>query len=196
MIWDVYPITTGLTWRETPWRGNATEESPQFNPKVFTLNAGTHTIVLRGRESGTQIDKISVAQGQLSWNNVGSTIALSIDLLNPRAGAVNDLVIDAIQMTVRYQEPTKNEDGTFINDLERTEVYFEQGGMEHLMARVPASSPTGGIVVSKTFLVPVSLLNDCFIRVYWRAFDMSGNVSQDSTKWGKITNPVPCRKSP
>lgn len=84
-IWDIYPPTVGFQWRAGNWRGTGTEEVPQFNPKVFTLTAGPHTLILRARETGAGIDRIQILQNQFSWQQVGSSITLTLDQLPPAA---------------------------------------------------------------------------------------------------------------
>ena len=62
MIWDI-PVTTGLTSRTVSWRGNGTSDpaSAQYSPKVFTLSAGTHQLIIRGRAADTTLGNISIA---------------------------------------------------------------------------------------------------------------------------------------
>jgi hypothetical protein len=60
MIWDV-PITTGFASETVSWRGNGTPTSNQFTPKVFTLSAGTHQLIVRGREANCQLSSITIA---------------------------------------------------------------------------------------------------------------------------------------
>ena len=60
MIWDI-PGTTGLASRTVSWRGNGTADANQFAPKVFTLSAGLHQLIVRGREAGCQLGSISIA---------------------------------------------------------------------------------------------------------------------------------------
>jgi hypothetical protein len=62
MIWDI-PVTTGLTSRTVSWRGNGTGDPAlaQFSPKVFTLSAGTHQLIIRGRAANTTLGTISIA---------------------------------------------------------------------------------------------------------------------------------------
>jgi hypothetical protein len=60
MIWDV-PITSGLTSRTVSWRGNGTYDNNQFAPKVFALAAGTHQLIVRGREANCQLGTITIA---------------------------------------------------------------------------------------------------------------------------------------
>jgi hypothetical protein len=61
MIWDV-PVTTGLTSHTVSWRGNGTADpsSAQYSPKVFTLSAGLHQLIYRGREANTTLGTISI----------------------------------------------------------------------------------------------------------------------------------------
>ncbi len=61
MIWDI-PVSTGLVSRTVSWRGNGTEDpaSAQYSPKLFTLSAGTHQLIIRGREANTSLGTISI----------------------------------------------------------------------------------------------------------------------------------------
>jgi hypothetical protein len=58
-IWDI-PVTSGFEQRLIGWRGNGTPDLSQYAPKVFALSAGTHQIVIRGREPGVQLQSLSV----------------------------------------------------------------------------------------------------------------------------------------
>lgn len=60
MIWDI-PITTGFQARVASWRGVGAFDNPQFNPAVFNLTAGVHQLILRGREGGVQIGRITIS---------------------------------------------------------------------------------------------------------------------------------------
>ncbi|OGG16394.1 hypothetical protein A3D77_00995 [Candidatus Gottesmanbacteria bacterium RIFCSPHIGHO2_02_FULL_39_11] len=60
MIWDISPLTNSFEDRTVSWRGTGTFDVNQFNPKVFNLTAGSHTLIIRGREANVQIDSISV----------------------------------------------------------------------------------------------------------------------------------------
>jgi hypothetical protein len=53
MIWDVIP-TTGFEERPGSWRGEG------GGPKIFNLAAGTHTVVVRGREANAQLQSINI----------------------------------------------------------------------------------------------------------------------------------------
>jgi len=60
MIWDI-PITSGLTEQTVSWRGNGTHKVNQFAPKVFNLSAGTHQLIVRGREANCQLGQITIS---------------------------------------------------------------------------------------------------------------------------------------
>jgi hypothetical protein len=61
MIWDI-PVVTGFISRTVSWRGNGTEDpaTAQYSPKIFTLSAGTHQLIIRGREANTTLGTISI----------------------------------------------------------------------------------------------------------------------------------------
>jgi hypothetical protein len=59
MIWDI-PVTSGFEQRVVSWRGNGAWNSDQFVPKVFDLSAGTHQLVLLGREANTEFASFSL----------------------------------------------------------------------------------------------------------------------------------------
>jgi hypothetical protein len=59
MIWDV-PVTSGFTNLLVSWRGTGTDTNNQYIPKVFGLSAGAHQLIVRGRESGTQLAYLTI----------------------------------------------------------------------------------------------------------------------------------------
>ncbi len=61
MIWDV-AVTNGLERRTVSWRGTGTDTDDELPQKTFTLTQGTHQLILRGRESGAEIDHILAGQ--------------------------------------------------------------------------------------------------------------------------------------
>ena len=74
MIWDI-PVTKGLVSETGSWRGNGTVNSSspsgltaQYAPKVFSLAAGTHQLIIRGREANCQLGTITIANTTLSAN--------------------------------------------------------------------------------------------------------------------------------
>lgn len=60
MTWDP-TVSSGFANQTVCWRGNGTPDSPQFSPKVFNLIAGTHQLIVRGREPNTQLQSITIA---------------------------------------------------------------------------------------------------------------------------------------
>jgi len=58
MIWDI-PVTSGFETRVISWRGNGDSSTDQFNPKVFKLEAGAHTLIFVGREPGTLLKSVT-----------------------------------------------------------------------------------------------------------------------------------------
>jgi hypothetical protein len=62
MIWDI-PVCSELTSHTVSWRGNGNGDpaSSQYSPKVFTLSAGMHQLIIRGREANTRLSTISIA---------------------------------------------------------------------------------------------------------------------------------------
>ncbi len=59
MIWDI-PVTLGFQNRTVAWRGNGTFDRSEFAPKLFHLNAGEHTLYIRGREANTYLSQFSI----------------------------------------------------------------------------------------------------------------------------------------
>ncbi len=62
MIWDI-PVCTSLASRTVSWRGNGNGDpaSSQYLPKTFTLAAGAHQLIIRGREASTTLGTITIA---------------------------------------------------------------------------------------------------------------------------------------
>jgi probable HAF family extracellular repeat protein len=57
MIWDI-PTTSEFTRRTVSWRGTGGVDTPQFAPKRWTLAAGQHELIVRGREANTSFSRI------------------------------------------------------------------------------------------------------------------------------------------
>ncbi|MBW2990902.1 right-handed parallel beta-helix repeat-containing protein [Candidatus Woesearchaeota archaeon] len=77
MICDM-DLTSGFEERTISWRGDGTFDNNEFVPKVFTLSAGEHELILRGREGQTQIDKIIIE----SYGGGGLCIAGDMPVCN------------------------------------------------------------------------------------------------------------------
>ena len=60
MIWDA-PVASGFVNRTASWRGTGTQSNPQYAPKIFTLTAGTHQLILRGKDPNVQLSSLTVS---------------------------------------------------------------------------------------------------------------------------------------
>jgi hypothetical protein len=57
MVWDI-DLTQGIQERTVSWRGAGLSGQSEFVPKVFRLPAGTHELVIRGREADTRLSSL------------------------------------------------------------------------------------------------------------------------------------------
>ena len=60
MIWDA-SVTSGFMNQTVSWRGTGTDTANQFVPAVFPLSAGTHQLIVIGREPGAQLGQITIS---------------------------------------------------------------------------------------------------------------------------------------
>ena len=60
-IWDIGRLTTGFEDRNVSGRGNGTYDDNEFKPRPFSLSAGSHYLVFRGREANLQLGAITIA---------------------------------------------------------------------------------------------------------------------------------------
>ena len=70
MIWDVPPAAT-FSPRVVSWRGNGAADADQFTPCYFTLAAGEHQLIIRGREPNTQLSGITISP---AWPEIQLTV--------------------------------------------------------------------------------------------------------------------------
>lgn len=66
MIWDILPNTDGWEEKSIGWRGDGTFDEPALHPKIFELDAGSHELIITGRESGTRLDKLTLLKKEIS----------------------------------------------------------------------------------------------------------------------------------
>ena len=59
MVWDP-PVTSGFTNLLVSWRGSGSDTNNQYIPAVFNLAAGTHQLIVRGREAGAQLAALAI----------------------------------------------------------------------------------------------------------------------------------------
>jgi len=63
-IWDV-PVTAGFTNVIVTWRGNGTNDQIGIYPQQnFSLNPGTHQLVIKGREGGAELGPVTIVKLQ------------------------------------------------------------------------------------------------------------------------------------
>jgi len=60
-VWDI-PVTSGFETKVVSWRGAGTPTANEFSPKVFTLAAGPHTLIIRGREARVEFDRFELVR--------------------------------------------------------------------------------------------------------------------------------------
>ena len=70
MTWDIMPLTSGFEQRLVSWRGNGTPEADQFVPESFDLTAGTHQLIIIGRESNTLLQSLTLVELPSAPNNL------------------------------------------------------------------------------------------------------------------------------
>jgi hypothetical protein len=73
MIWDV-PITVGFEERTVSWRGGISPDGSGSTNKVFNLVPGEHSLIIRGREAGTLLDKVEVAKAPIALPTATATV--------------------------------------------------------------------------------------------------------------------------
>lgn len=97
------------------------------------------------------------------------------------AHAILDVNITGTEVTYTYQEPTKNTDGTALDDLAKVSIFYKvNNGAEVKAHDEPASAKTGGGTKTIKFVVPI---NDAVKNVFqfWAvAYDETGNASPNS----------------
>lgn len=59
-IFDI-PLTSGIEERIVSWRGSGEPGTPEFAPKLWHLEAGTHTLYVIGREPRVGIDSLVIS---------------------------------------------------------------------------------------------------------------------------------------
>ena len=69
MVWQI-PVTSGFEPRLVNWQGAGTADAPQFVRQVFTLTAGAHQLIIRGREANTQLQSLSVLKLPAAPQNI------------------------------------------------------------------------------------------------------------------------------
>lgn len=93
-----------------------------------------------------------------------------------------DATVTGVEVTVTYQEPSVNSDGSPLSDLDHTTVYHNFGGPKVEAARVPATLPVGGGTVTQTITIQVPESTEADVEIWATATDTSGNESAESAR--------------
>ncbi|MBU6401755.1 MAG: hypothetical protein KGS61_15670, partial [Verrucomicrobia bacterium] len=113
MVWDV-PVTSGLVSETVDWRGSGTADSTspsgfddQYTPKVFSLTAGTHQLIVRGREGNCQLGTLTIAPvgGSSTPTPPADTTPPTVAIIAPANGTT-------VSGTAVVLSATASDDGT------------------------------------------------------------------------------------
>jgi hypothetical protein len=133
------------------------------------------------------------------WSMVRLGVAiLTLFLLASACRPAFDVRSWDVELTVTYEEPRVNTDGSPLTDLKRTTVYGYWKGHPKGAARldIPASKPTGGGTVSVKLIIPVQpRMQGLEMIIYTTASDERGNESRHSNEVtvpaGRLKPPAP-----
>ena len=108
-------------------------------------------------------------------------ISLGLVLLFASPALAIDFTVTGATLTVGYTEPTTNEDGSTLTDLDHTNVYVKVGNGAFVKgANIPASKATGGGVISTPVNVTAPAHATTTVSLYATATDTIGNESVPS----------------
>lgn len=91
------------------------------------------------------------------------------------------------EATVEYQEPNTNEDGSALDDLDHTTIYYSVGAESEsvVLLKVPASAPVGNGQISRQVVIPaldVPEGAETVVHVWATATDTADNESGESER--------------
>jgi hypothetical protein len=78
---------------------------------------------------------------------------------------------------VSYTEPSVTAVGGSLNDLAKTNIYYDLGNRWTLSKKIPATKPTGGGRISEIITVPIQTLGEQPALICVTATDRHGNES-------------------
>lgn len=87
------------------------------------------------------------------------------------------VVPGGIQVNITYTEPNTNSDGTALNDLARTQVFYNLGAGDVRIIDAPATSMTGNGNINQTVVVPWPSNRQGNVTFYAIAIDTGSNIS-------------------
>jgi len=103
-VWDVLLAenSSNWTWDRVCLRGAGSPVAPEYDPKLFNLTTGTHTLTIRGREASTYLDKLLITN-DTSYVPTGTSEEISsppaIDIAPP---AKPEVTCNTHQLGSRY----------------------------------------------------------------------------------------------
>ena len=110
------------------------------------------------------------------------TLALTLGLISP-AFALTVTPTGTIA-SVTYDEPVLNVDGSAMNDLDHTTIFYRIGatGTPVQAMDVAATAATGGGTIARQVTVPVGPNQEADVTFWATASDRSGNASPNSNE--------------
>ena len=80
-------------------------------------------------------------------------------------------------VTVSYTEPSVTAGGGSLDDLAKTNIYYDLGRGRMLAKEVPATKPTGGGQISESITIPIESQGEQAVAICVTATDRYGNES-------------------
>lgn len=145
---DVFDVAEGknsTNWQWSAVNGRGTAGTPlALNPRTFTLSQGKHTIVVRGREIQTGLDRFIVTNDR---NYVPADIAATADTVKATAGTTTPISSSTL---------LSNDIALFQDVLTITKVSTAQNGTVTLSGSTISYTPNAGFTGQDTFTYTVS----------------------------------------
>lgn len=93
-----------------------------------------------------------------------------------------------VQITIAYQEPATNVDGSPLTDLKSTEVWYRRPTWAQWKRakEVLAVNPAGGKAITRSFQLPILQLSPIQYEFFLRAHDFNGNYSDSEIKYVEL----------
>jgi hypothetical protein len=154
MIWDI-PTTSGMASQTVSWRGNGGVDanSPsgmdaQFAPQVFNLSAGTHQLIVRGREGLVQLGTITIAPyGSVNTPPTITAIADQTITAGSSTGTLAFTVGDAQIAAGSLTVTASSSNSTLVPNAN---IVLGGSGANRTVAVTPAGSQTGTATITLT----------------------------------------------
>jgi len=108
--------------------------------------------------------------------------AVGLGLLMAAEAQAIDFTPTGAVLSVTYKEPAVNKDGSALDDLDHTNVYFQVGTNPEVKgANIAATKAAGGGTITTSVTVPIPADAQANVTVSASATDSSGNESLRST---------------